>query len=163
VPLDDEDLARRIGPAGPRKSVAVTVLGVITLLLGGAAVALGGFGVVAWLTTLAPWRGAFLVAGVPALLLGVLALVAGLGALLRKQWGRILTLVLAGLSLLSALLHLLSLLSLSLSAGPSQLSVLLPHFLLAVGAALPGVLAFVILIRNGAEFSCLQGPSKDEE
>src|SRR5262245_17932726 len=102
----------------PSRSAAVTALGLITLLLGGAYAALGGrlisdgvssagragadpWGPIATLFGLGP---VILVAvGAAIVPLGLLGLLAGSGALLRKQWGRVLTFVLAGLAILLGL------------------------------------------------------------
>ena len=66
---------------------------------------------------------------------------AGLGALLRRQWGRILTLIMSVLAILWGLAALGA-----YEKGTSYI---------AFGAAqiLYAVLAFVILVKNGAEFS----------
>lgn len=94
----------------PSKTVAVTVIGLITLLPGGYCTAFGGWAIFAgedWLghPSKDPWMQAFALGGiVPALLivfgvafliLGILGLLAGVGVLLRKQWGRILTFIMA--------------------------------------------------------------------
>lgn len=149
-------------PAGPSKSIAVTALGLITLLWGGAHAAWGGWiifagadlgvrmqddaaagGVAYLLRLLADFM---IVVGVAVLLQGVLGMLAGWGDLLRKQWGRILTFVTAVLAILWGLLFL----------SGFQRNV---DSEIALGAAevLYGVLAVVILVMNGAEFARLRG------
>src|SRR5262245_56011174 len=102
-------------PAGPGKSVALTAIGLLTLLGGGAYAALGGslsFAGTAMADDpaggglfellggmLALFGGAFLLQGVTMML-------AGLGVLLRQQWGRILALFMAGPALLWGLASL---------------------------------------------------------
>jgi hypothetical protein len=102
-------------PAGPGKSVAVTAIGLLTLLWGGAYAALGGSlifagsamandpagrGLLEFLGgMLALFGGAFLLQGVPMML-------AGLGVLLRQQWGRILTFLMAVLAIVWGLASL---------------------------------------------------------
>jgi hypothetical protein len=138
----------------PSSRVAVTILGLITLLLGGAYAALGGqliLGGAGWLVKPGgdPWVQVIALGGiVPALIIllgiaflvqGLLGLLAGSGILLRKAWGRILTFILAVLAILLGLVWV--------SGGDATD--------IALGAAqvLYGILAFVILIRKGAEFS----------
>jgi hypothetical protein len=103
-------------PAGPSKSVAVTILGGGTLLVGGGYAGFGAFLIFAgtgWLVQLdnEPWLPALflgksmaIVIGIAFLPLGILGLLAGLGVLLRKQWGRILTFILAMLAILLGLI-----------------------------------------------------------
>src|SRR5712671_2784636 len=110
-----------IVPAGASKSVPVTVIGLITLLCGGGYAALGGnfiLGGAGWFVqpdpAMGPILGAWLtlgaalliVVGVLFLLLGVLVLLAAVGVLWRKQWGRILTFIVAVLAILLGLLCL---------------------------------------------------------
>jgi hypothetical protein len=85
---------------------------------------------------LAVFGGAFL-------LQGVLMMLAGLGVLLRQQWGRILTLVMAALAILWGLA--------SLSAYAKGAS----YVAFGTVQIAYAILAFIILIRNGAEFSPL--------
>jgi len=82
-----------------------------------------------------------IVFGVAFLPPGILGLLAGLGILLRKQWGRILTFILAVAAILLGLVWV---------GGSDQEATDI-----AIGAAqiLYGILAFVILIKKGAEFS----------
>jgi hypothetical protein len=89
--------------------------------------------------------------GAVCVLLGALGVLAGAGTLRRKQWGRILALILAVPA------FLVGLLALSEADGAAPLVV--------VGAThlLYGVLAVIILIRYGAEFSRLQGPGNNGE
>lgn len=105
--------------ARPSKSVTVTVLGVMTLLLGGAYMTFGSWFVFAgvdWLEhpSKDPWVQAFALGGlVPAfialigvgfLMPGILGLLAASGVLMRKHWGRILTFVFAVPAILLGLL-----------------------------------------------------------
>lgn len=150
--------------AGPSNSVTVTVVGLITLLWGGAGAAYGGFiifaggdlavrmqddaaaGGFAFLVRLI--ADFMIVIGVAVLLQGVLGMLAGLGILLRKPWGRILTFIMAVLAILWGLLFL----SGYQDPDPSYTEI-------AIGAAqvLYGILALVVLIMNGAEFSRSRG------
>jgi hypothetical protein len=81
------------------------------------------------------------VIGVGFLLPAILGLHGGLGTLLRKQWGRSQTLILAVLAILLGLLWV---------CGSNKDAT---DIVLGATQVLYGVLAFVILIRNGAEFS----------
>jgi hypothetical protein len=145
-------------PAGRSKNIAVTVLSLLTLLWGGGNAALGGgllVGGAGWLAHPGdePWGPVITLGGIiPALviaigvaflLLGILGLLAGLGLLLRQPWGRILTFIVAVLAVLSGLASLGA-----YEPGDSS-------FDIALGApqVLYGILAFVILIMNGAAFS----------
>jgi len=104
----------------PSNRVVVTLLGLITLLLGGAYAALGGqliLGGAGWLVQPGgdPWVQVIALRGiVPAMIIllgiaflvqGLLGLLAGSGVLLRKQWGRILTFILAILAILLGLVE----------------------------------------------------------
>jgi hypothetical protein len=137
------------------KSVAVTVIGVTTMLLGGAYAALGGsllFDGAAAIMSLeddaaggyAPLLqvvvGFVAVVGVALLVQGAIGLLAGLGVVMRRPWGRALTFLLAILAVLWGLLFV--------SANQEPID-------LALGAAqiLYGILAFVVLIKDGADFS----------
>jgi hypothetical protein len=142
------NLARSIGPAAPSKSLAVTFLGLLTLLAGGAAAVFGGCQIFVMLTSTSGVTAVFaLLFGVPALLLGGFGLLAALGLLLRKPWGRILTFLLAGLTLLWGPLCLVAV----LTDGAGNLEA--ADVAAAAAPMLYGVLALVILLRNGAEFS----------
>jgi hypothetical protein len=100
------------------KNVAVTILGAATLLAGGAYATCGAFLIVAgtgwlvrpeneaWLPALFLGQSIAIVIGVSFLPLGILGLLAGLGVLLRTQWGRILTFIFAALAVLLGLLWL---------------------------------------------------------
>jgi hypothetical protein len=146
-------------PTGASKSVAVTVIGLITLLCGGGYAALGGnfiLGGAAWFVQPDPDMGvvlgawltlgaAFLVVvGVLFLLFSSVVLLAALGVLWRKQWGRILTFIVAVLAILLGLLCL----------GGVQ-DVIQDATVLALGVAqvLYGILALVILSMKRADFS----------
>jgi hypothetical protein len=140
-------------PGRPRKSVAVTILGLSTLLLGGGYGAQGGQLILAgtsWFAQpeqqqkapLGPIGPAVLIVfGVAFLPLGLLGLLAGAGVLLRNQWGRILAFVLAVLAILLGLVWL--------GGGDGNVTEI------ALGAAqvLYGILALAVLIRQREEFS----------
>jgi hypothetical protein len=85
--------------------------------------------------------------GIAFLLPGILALLAGLGVLLRKQWGRILTLIVAVLAILLGLLW---------GTGVQDAVQDLIDLAVAVVQILYGVMAFVILSTKGTEFSRCQ-------
>ena len=146
-------------PAGTSKSVAVTVMGLVTLLCGGCYATLGSRLILdgaAWFVQSDPdpWKqlgawfglGAVLViaVGIFFLLLAVPVLLAGLGVLWRKQWGRSLTSIVAVLAILLGLLWV---------SGVED--VLQDATDLAVGLIqiLYGILALVILSLKRAEFS----------
>jgi hypothetical protein len=136
---------------------AVTALGVITLLLGVAYAAFGGWAIVdgaSWfalppsqepMTQVVALGGivpAFIIVfGAVFLLLGILVLLAGVGLLWRKQWGRVLTFILAVVAIL---------LGLAWALGGDQGA---RDVALGATQILYGILALVILIQKGAEFS----------
>jgi hypothetical protein len=108
-------------PAGPGRSVAVRVIGLITLLVGVAYAVLGGDALV--VGTAAERRlendpagglgfllqivaGFVIVIGVAFLLQGLLGMLAGLGVLWYKPWGRVMTFILAVLAILWGLASL---------------------------------------------------------
>jgi hypothetical protein len=141
--------------AGPSKSVAVTVLGLLTLLLGCAYVAFGGSAIFAgadWFVhgNQEPMADVIALGGiVPGFIImfgifflppGILALCAGAGVMMRKPWGHMLTYVVAIIAITLGLIW---------AIGSDQD---LPH--IAVGAAqiLYGILAVVVLTVNCAEF-----------
>src|ERR1700730_5571553 len=107
--------------ARPSKSVAVTIIGLLALLFGIGDAALGSnfiFGGAAdekrlehdpaggFAFLLQILAGLVIVVGVAFLLTGVLGMVAGLGVLWRKPWGRILTFLAAVLAVLWGLASL---------------------------------------------------------
>src|SRR6185437_851772 len=111
-------VALTAAPKEPNTWVAVTLLGLITLLLGGAYAALGGCLILAgagWFGPPGgdPWVQIIALGGiVPAMIIllgiaflaqGLLGLLAGLWVLLRKQSGRILTFILGVLAILLGL------------------------------------------------------------
>jgi len=96
-----------------------------------------------WLTSL--FAGLATVIGVGLLVQGVLGALAGAGALRRRQWGRALTFLAAALAVLWGLLFL---------GGHDQEPT---SVALAAAQVLYGVVAFVVLVRNGAEFSRPRG------
>ena len=141
------------------KSVAVTIIGLTTLLLGAAYAAVGGWFVFAgadWLEhpSQDPWVQTFalgglvpiviILLGIAFLMPGILGLLAGSGVLARKPWGRILTYIFAVPAILLGLLWISGVQDVVQDATD-----------LAVGAVqmLYGIMAFVVMILNGAEFS----------
>jgi len=145
------------GPTGRGRTAGVTAIGLVTLLFGLAYGAVGGSLILADDALAEPLRKghpagglAFLLwlvgamaaaAGALSLLQGVLGLVAGWGVLARKPWGRVLTLILAGLATLWGLL------SLGASAHGAA------YIVLGAAQLAYGTLAFAILIRSGSDFS----------
>jgi hypothetical protein len=153
--------------AGPAKSVLVTIVGWLTLLGG---LLFIGQGIYLVATIASESRvgilGTIIAAlGVLLLLLGLAIPLAGLGVLLRKQGGRVLTFLLAPLTILYGLVYLtgydkgilwIGLLALIQEFSVRhELSVRLDKVLgigLASGHILYGLLALIALSRNGAEF-----------
>jgi hypothetical protein len=156
------------GPAAPSNSFAVTAIGLITMLWGGSYTALGGsliFGATAMMTkhpgavdhaggladvdhwVASMFAGLATVIGVALLLQGVVGILAGLGVLWRKQWGRIVTFILAVLAILWGLLFMGG----AFEGGAFDQSA--TYIGLGAAQLLYGILAFVILITKGAEFS----------
>lgn len=142
--------------AGPSNRAAVTVLALTTLGLGVAYAALGSdliWGGATWAARAGgnPWGpvashfglGPILVVavGVAFLPLGLLGLLAGTGALLRKPWGRTLTFLLAVLAIL---------LGLAWVAGGDLGAT---DLVLGVAQFLYGILAIIILIKDGSTVS----------
>jgi hypothetical protein len=148
------------------KNIAVTVIGLFTMLWGASYAALGGsviFGATAmmaehpgdhtggladvdhWVASM--FAGLTTVIGFALLLQGSVGILAGLGVLWRKQWGRIGTFILAALAILWGLLFMGG----AFEGGAFEHGI----SYIALGAAqlLYGILAFVILIQKGAEFS----------
>jgi hypothetical protein len=82
-----------------------------------------------------------IVIGVAHLLLSVLGLLAGLGILLHRQWGRILGFILAGLAILSGMTWL--------AGGEPEMT----EIALGAPQILYGILAAVTLALTGAEFA----------
>jgi hypothetical protein len=134
----------------------VTILGLSTLLLGGAYAAVGGWVIFAGADMLVhpskdPWiqlatfygivPALLIVLGLAVLPLAILGLLAGLGVLLRKQWGRVLTFTVAVVAILLGLLWVVG-------SDWDTTDI-------AVGAVqiLYGSLAFVVLLKKRAEFS----------
>jgi|SRR5579864_162052 len=138
------------GPTRPRKTVAVTVIGLLTLLLGGTYAVTGGGLIFAGSAMandpngrgllevlggmLAAVGGAFQLQGVPMLL-------GGFGVLLRRQWGRILTLIMAVLAILWGVA--------SMAAYDKGVS----YVVFGAAQILYSILAIVVLVKNGPEFS----------
>jgi hypothetical protein len=147
-----------IMPARASKSVAVTVIGLITLLCGGGYAVLGGdfiFGGASWFVQPDPAMGPILgtwltlgasvliVVGVLFLLLSVVVLLAAVGVLWRKQWGRILTFIVAVPAILLGLLCLTGVQDFVQDAT-----------VLAIGVVqiLYGILALVVLSMKRGDF-----------
>ena len=143
-------------PATTSKSVAVTVIGLSTLLLGGTYGAVGGWLIFAGADWFAhpspyPWMqviafggivpGLMILLGGAFLLPALIGLLAGLGVLLRKRWGLILALILAVMSMLLGLLWV---------AGSSQE---VSEIAVGVVQMLYGIVACVVLLTCRAEFS----------
>jgi len=147
--------------ARPDRSAAVSVLGLGTLLLGGAYGALGSQLILAGATWAEragdPWGPVITLFGLgPALViavgvaflpLSILGLLAGAGIVLRKQAGRILAFVFAVLVILLGLIW---------ATGGDQDAM---DIALGAGQVLYGILAFVLLIRMRGEFSGLRVPT----
>ena len=147
---------RTFAPSGPDKSPAVTVVGLATLLWGGAYAALGGqfiWAGASWAERAGddPWGplatffgllpALVIAVGVASLLLGLVGLLAGVGLLLRKPWGRVLSFPLSVAAILVGLVWV---------GGGDQRAT---EIALGVAQILFGVLTFTVLVRNGAEFS----------
>jgi|GEM_PF-3191095 len=150
-----------VASAESGKSMPVMVIGLVTLLWGIAHVVWGGLLVLGGdalaknlqpddpagglAPLLAILAGLMIVIGVGFLLLGGVSAFAGLGVLWRKQWGRILALLVAGLSLLMGLL------SLTVYKPNANGNGTLVTF--AAVEILYGIATCVILIKNGRAFS----------
>jgi hypothetical protein len=145
-------------PAGNSRSLPVTIIGVVCLLCGLGYLVVGGhliLGVAGWFAqpdpdsqVIAPV--ALLAApllilfGVLFLVLGFVDVLAALGILLRKQWGRILTFVAAGLAIVLGLLWL---------SGVNDIVQDATDFAVGAVQILFGVAAIIILSIKRAEFS----------
>jgi hypothetical protein len=146
--------------ARPSKSVAVTVIGLITLLLGTTYAAFGAYLAIAGAEAAKQFVGGggdeaaggfgpilaiifemVAILGICLVIAGLPTMAAGLGVLLRQQWGRVLTFVVAGLVLL---------LGLSTFAISQRDAVVIG---LGAVQVLYAVLVFVVLSQNGAEFA----------
>jgi hypothetical protein len=139
----------------PRRSFAVSVIGWLTLLLAALYATLAGMllfiGVAAGTEAAAPakptgWEGlGMLVAAVSALvgiaflLLTSLGIPAGLGVLMRRQWGRILTFIFAPFAILTGIGFALG--------TPDEL-----YVLIGVAQILYGFFAILIMALGGADF-----------
>jgi len=114
------------------------------------------FGGASWLAQSGegPWQqigglfgilpGLFIVVGIAFLPAGILGLLAGYGVLLRKEWGRILALILAVLAILLGLIWI---------SGVEDIVQDAKVFVLGASQILYGVVAFLILLTKGDEFS----------
>ena len=135
-------------------SVAVTVIGLLTVLVGGWWMVTGIVVLAGWANMSAAEAGgwgpllqvlgiflAFL--GVALFLSGVPAVLAGMGVLGRKAWARVLAFVVAALAILWGLMYL----------GNSDLTP--GSIALGAGQVLYGVATMVVLAGAGAEFSRL--------
>jgi hypothetical protein len=143
----------------PNKSVAVTVIGLLTMLWGGAHIALGlfcylpgdrwenqawGFAPVHWIAGDAYASNVGTAFG----LQGILGILAGSGVLLRLPWGRILTFLVA---IVASLWALDAVDAYRHQENDYQWKTAVLPF--AAVQVLYGILALVILIKNGAAFS----------
>jgi hypothetical protein len=141
----------------PTNQFAITIFGSITLFLGLAYLAFAGCLIFAGTFGLAappedPWQQmatlfgilpVFVVLiGMALLPVGILGLLAGLGTLLRRGWGRTLTIILAALAGLLGLVWLIG------SDGNAV------DIALGSAQVLYSILAIAILITRWAEFSC---------
>jgi hypothetical protein len=150
-----------IMPARASKNLAVTVIGLITLLCGVGYLALGGdliYGGASWFVhpdpAVGPILGTWLtlgasvliVVGVLFLLLGAVVLLAAVGVLWRKQWGRILTFMVAVPAILLGLLCL---------SGVRDVVQDATVLAIAVTQILYGILALVVLSTERADFESL--------
>ena len=141
-------------PKPASASAAVTAVGLLTVLVGTAYVLTGGYLTVAGaavvkdleddpaggLGFLLQFIAGFLaVVGVVFLLQGVPGVLAGVGVLMRKTWGRILTMVFAAVAALWGLIFV------AISKGDAVM--------IALGAAQLGyaVFVFVVLVWNDAQ------------
>src|SRR5262249_18447151 len=141
----------------PHKSLAVTIVGIATLLLAAAYTFLGIVFVYAgvhaastlpeddaapnWAPDLRIVSGIVAVIGALLVVPGVLGVAGGLGVLFRKQWGRVLTFLVAAVAILWGVVFV----TLS-DPGATLLG-------LGVAQIVYGVAAMAVLIRKGAEFS----------
>ena len=147
-------------PEGPSKNVALTVIGLMTILWGVAHAVLGSCLILSGDTVdnnlrpddpaggLAPllriMAGLMIMIGVVVLLLGVPGMLAGFGVLWRKQWGRILAFVFAVLVIMVGLL--------ALSAYNRDAAGNATFIAFGAAEILYGILALVVLIMNGVAF-----------
>lgn len=144
--------------ANPARSRAVTVAGYGTLLWGVWNAVLGVTAIysgIAWLTNPGddPWWPLItlfgllpvivIAIGVAFVLNGVLSVIAGIGVLRRKRWGRILALVLAGLAVLTGAPALF--VSFDGSGTATDLALVVAQLVYAV-------FALVVLATRGGEF-----------
>jgi hypothetical protein len=140
-------------PATTGKSVATSLIGLMTLLWGGVHAALGASFLLVW-TDLLPLdtdlsdritiqRGVAYLAlfGVLFLVLGILAVAGALGLFSRKPWGRILTLIVAVLAISSGL-------CLDAVVPPTSGVRDATDISFAVAQVVYGILAFAILSMN---------------
>ena len=147
-------------PAGSSRSVAVTVVGAIALLCGVGYLVLAGqliLGVAGWFAQPAPDPSKQVIApiaalaapllvllGVLFLAVGILDLVAAFGVFLRKQWGRVLTLVMAAPAVVFGLLWL---------SGVQDVTQDATDLAIGVGQILYALVAILILTVKRGEFA----------
>jgi hypothetical protein len=163
---DDYDRPRRRG-AGD-KSGAVTAVGVVNIVLGSLVallsmcILLGGLffaGAAADLNQFGPKpnpaRGVFGLVGGLAIVMGVMILLyavglitSGIGVLHRRNWARILTLVLAGFTAVGALWHLVNLIQLIGINVPGTAGVIMSQLLVLLLEIGYVVMAFTILLNS---------------
>jgi hypothetical protein len=142
--------------AQSRRSVAVTLVGIITLILAGPYAALGSWLLYAAESNDLSVRFIRLITMIPLgivfLIKAVVMILAGLGVLRRRQWALVLTLCLAGLAIM-IYLTALSNIAIIFTQPDFPIAGLAFPIAIAVGQVLYALFAFIVLIKNGAEFS----------
>jgi hypothetical protein len=163
---DYEDVRRR----SDERSGSVTGVGVISIVLGSLVLLCGFCVMVAGLAfaggaaggpagNMFPFQvaaGVFVVFAILFIIFGVLYLVGGIGVLQRRNWGRIMSLVMAGFSALFGIIYLIGIVGTLAQPGPPDSKVLgiLIGLLLAGMFFTHCVMSFVVLLssQNAAEF-----------
>lgn len=167
---DDYDRGRDRG-YGPERSGAVTGAAVINFVVGGLVLLLGLCLMVVFVAAAGEFgrRGGFAFPGVGggmAILIlfavgllswGLGAIVAGIGVVNRRQWGRVLTLVLGGFGILIGLLFLvgaIQILSNPFAGGGERTLSFLISLLIAIAFLGHCIWTYIVLLnsRYGAEF-----------
>ena len=168
----DEDEYDDIGRSSGSSSGSVTAVGVISIILGSltllcglcfmffgifAASAVGGgpqFG-----QNMLPFQaaaGILIVLSLLVLVLGTLDLVGGIGVLQRRTWGRIMSLVMGGFSLVLGILFLIAAVAVLASPVPpgSKVGGFLVYLVAVAAYFTHGIMSFVVLLsgRNAREF-----------
>lgn len=169
---DYEDIGRRRRSGGGERSGSVTSVGVISIILGSLTLLCGLCAVVGSFTFLAAGPGGqfggrnvlpFQAAGGVAVIIslvvvifGVLYLTGGIGVIQRRNWGRIMTLVMAGFSILSGILCLIAVVGMLATPAPIE-GKMIGVLIYLLGAFIyfaHGIMAFVVLLSsdNASEF-----------